>query len=72
VPIYEFRCGKCGAEFEKLVSAGAAPPPCPKCRGRKVERRFSVFGAKSGGKFTGSRGGSGCSSCAKSSCSSCH
>jgi putative FmdB family regulatory protein len=71
VPIFEFRCGRCAHEFEKLVTGGATPP-CPKCGGRRVEKKFSVFGSKSGGKFTSSKGGSGCSSCAKSSCSSCH
>jgi putative FmdB family regulatory protein len=72
VPIFEFRCGRCGREFEKLVSTASAGVSCPACSSRKVEKKFSVFGSKSGGKFTSSQGGSGCSSCAKSSCSSCH
>lgn len=71
MPIFEFRCGRCRHEFEKLV-AGGVTPACPKCGAKKVEKKFSVFGSKSGGKFTSSKGGSGCSSCAKSSCSSCH
>ncbi len=72
MPIYEFRCKRCGHEFEKLVSGAAAKVCCASCSSQSVERRFSVFGSKSGGKFTSSKGGSGCTSCAKSSCSSCH
>ncbi|HWR97586.1 MAG TPA: zinc ribbon domain-containing protein [Candidatus Methanoperedens sp.] len=70
MPIFEFRCGRCAHEFEKLMTGGATPT-CPKCGSRKAEKKFSVFGSKSGGKFTSSKGG-GCTSCAKSSCSSCH
>jgi hypothetical protein len=33
-------------------------------------KKFSVFGSKSGGRFTPSKGG-GCSCCSKSSCASC-
>ena len=72
MPIFEFVCGRCGREFEKLVGSAAAKVCCPGCGGKKVARKFSVFGARSGGKFTPSSGGSGCSSCSKSSCSSCH
>lgn len=70
MPMFEFACGRCGHEFERLVSTAAAKVSCPSCGGRKVSKKFSVFGSKSGGKFTASKGG-GCTSCAKSSCSSC-
>jgi putative FmdB family regulatory protein len=71
MPIFEFSCCRCGHEFEKLVAASAGTPACPKCSCKKVAKKFSVFGSKSGGKFTASSGG-GCSGCAKSSCASCH
>jgi len=71
VPIFEFRCRRCGHEFEKLVGTASTPVACPSCSARKVEKKFSVFGARSGGRFTASTGG-GCTGCAKSSCSSCH
>ena len=70
MPIFEFVCGRCGTGFERLVAGPAAKAPCPECGSRRVRKKFSVFGAKSGGKFTPSQGG-GCSSCAKSSCSTC-
>lgn len=69
MPIFEFRCCRCGHEFEKLVSAAAAVA-CPVCAAKKVQKKFSVFGSKSGGKFTPSQGG-GCTSCRKSTCASC-
>jgi putative FmdB family regulatory protein len=70
MPIFEFVCGRCSHEFERLVSGASITVSCPACGGRKVTKKFSVFGSKSGGKFTASRGG-GCGSCSKSSCSSC-
>jgi putative FmdB family regulatory protein len=71
VPLYEFRCRRCGHEFEKLVGAAAPVPACPACGAKKAERKFSVFGSRSGGTFTGS-GGGGCSSCSSGKCSTCH
>lgn len=72
MPIFEYRCGRCGHEFEKLVTGTATTVTCPECRSRKVVKKFSVFGAKSGGKFIASSGGKGCSSCSSKRCSSCH
>jgi putative FmdB family regulatory protein len=40
VPIYEFRCSKCGAEFEELVPAGDTAP-CPQCKSSEVQRLYS-------------------------------
>jgi putative FmdB family regulatory protein len=70
MPIYEYRCKKCGEEFEELVLGSDEDVACPKCAASSVERRMSAFAFKSGGKFSSS-GGSGCSSCGASSCSSC-
>jgi putative FmdB family regulatory protein len=37
VPIYEYRCEKCGHEYEKREGFDASPRQrCPKCRGRAV------------------------------------
>jgi putative FmdB family regulatory protein len=43
VPIYEFECRKCGAQFEELVPAGQAAP-CPQCKSSEVTRRYSQIG----------------------------
>ena len=47
MPIYEYQCDACDKEFEELVrSADHASIKCPKCGGRKVKRRLSVFAAR--------------------------
>jgi len=75
MPIYEFQCRACGKEFEEFFrSTGAAkPPPCPKCRSRKTERQFSVFGMSSGsaGKLEKTTSGASCGGCRRSSCAGC-
>ncbi len=45
MPLYEYRCGKCGEVFEQLVSAGKkdAKVQCPKCNSKKTKRQFSCF-----------------------------
>lgn len=41
MPIYEYRCGACGAEREMIVRPGAQPrPSCPSCR-RRMSRVIS-------------------------------
>ncbi len=66
MPIYEYKCKKCGEEFEKLVS-GNQKVTCTKCNSKDVRKKFSVFGM-SGVENPAS---SGCSSCSSGSCSSC-
>jgi len=39
MPIYEFVCGECGHEFEKILSFSAATPACVKCGAANVERQ---------------------------------
>jgi putative FmdB family regulatory protein len=43
VPVYEYRCEECEAQFEELVRAGAEPPPCPACTSEQVVRLYSSF-----------------------------
>ena len=42
MPVYEFKCDACGAEFEELVVPGATAP-CPACGNERVTRRFSAI-----------------------------
>src|SRR5262245_28753892 len=42
MPIFEFRCRSCGAEFEVLVR-GAEAPACPACHSMGIERILSMF-----------------------------
>jgi putative FmdB family regulatory protein len=60
VPIYEYHCRACGAEFETLVSGPARAVACPRCRGSEVARLLSAFGLKTGGTLARSGGGCGC------------
>ena len=70
MPLYEFTCRKCGEEFERILSSSRSATACPVCRSRRVEKKFSLFGMKSGGKFVSSSG-KGCDGCKATSCSSC-
>lgn len=49
MPIYVYRCRRCGEEFEKVVlsAARADDVVCPFCQGDEVERRPALFGVGS-------------------------
>jgi putative FmdB family regulatory protein len=42
MPLYDYRCKACGAEFEALVRPPAAPA-CPTCASPDLERLLSGF-----------------------------
>jgi putative FmdB family regulatory protein len=42
MPIFEYRCTGCAAEFEKLVR-GSETPACPSCHSQALEKKLSVF-----------------------------
>jgi putative FmdB family regulatory protein len=41
MPIFEYRCGSCGTEFELLVLHSSAPPRCPACDSAELEKLMS-------------------------------
>jgi putative FmdB family regulatory protein len=45
MPIYEYRCAKCGKKFEVLVfrTAEKSTPRCPQCGGERLKRLVSRF-----------------------------
>jgi putative FmdB family regulatory protein len=49
MPIYEFRCRDCGAQFEELRPLGddGRDLECPTCGARAPEKQLSVFAAAS-------------------------
>ena len=51
MPIYEYRCEECGAEFEKRVArvADSASVGCPSCGQTRVAMRFSTFATVTSG-----------------------
>ena len=46
MPIYEYRCGACGHEFEALVRSSDTPV-CEKCASPKLARLLSLPAIKS-------------------------
>lgn len=46
MPLYEYRCLACEAEFECLVRDGVAPP-CPSCGSQSLERLLTAFAVSS-------------------------
>jgi len=71
MPIYEYDCNDCGHEFEEFVRSQSQSISCPTCGRQNVEKKFSLFGMKSGDSFTPSQGGTQCSSCTAHSCKNC-
>jgi len=51
MPIYEYRCDDCGAEFEKRVArpADSESVCCPTCGENHLTPRLSTFSAVMGG-----------------------
>jgi putative FmdB family regulatory protein len=65
MPIYEYRCVRCGADFDQLVRA-ADTPACPWCESEDLERKLSVSALGGRNDASGSAlpmaggGGGGC------------
>ena len=70
MPIYEFKCGKCGGFFELLVFPGDEPT-CPECGSRDIEKAISACVARTSGEDGYSTGSAGCSSCKGGNCATC-
>jgi len=67
MPIYEYVCDDCGAEYERIVLNADTKVACPKCESTKNTIQLSVFAAHgngtkaSGGSSSGpSSSGGGC------------
>ena len=65
MPIYEYICDDCKAQFEKIVINKQQEIACPNCSSKKATIQLSVFAtagngssSPSSGGFTG--GGGGC------------
>jgi len=54
MPLYEYRCAKCGHVMEVLENAGASSRhTCEKCGSRRMEKLLSTFGVGAGAKSSG-------------------
>lgn len=52
MPLYEFKCKKCGTEYEEKqsledVNNNVPPPACPECSSADVDRLISKLRATS-------------------------
>ncbi|HUJ18754.1 MAG TPA: zinc ribbon domain-containing protein [Nitrospirota bacterium] len=74
MPIYEYHCSACGADFEKLVFGSNPEVVCEKCGSPEAEKLMSRFGMgkSSSASSSSSSGGTGCGGCSSSSCAGCH
>ena len=44
MPIYEYKCEKCGKSFDHLAKSFYEPAPkCPKCGAENPEKQLSAF-----------------------------
>ena len=48
MPIHEYLCQDCGAQFEQLVRASDTPE-CPRCHSVALEKKLSVFASPGSG-----------------------
>jgi putative FmdB family regulatory protein len=60
MPLFEFRCLKCGLQFEKLVrkTGAAGEVTCPMCNSRKVDELLSAFASPARNAHSDSRAAS--------------
>ncbi|MEW6249514.1 MAG: zinc ribbon domain-containing protein [Planctomycetota bacterium] len=60
MPVYSFRCRKCGREYDAFVQRYDQPAACPACGDAKPERLLTLVGRllKSFGRRAG--GAHGC------------
>ncbi|MBG0776806.1 MAG: zinc ribbon domain-containing protein [Desulfovibrionaceae bacterium] len=78
MPIHEYRCEKCGKEFEELVF-GEEAVACPECGSTKTEKLMSCCRHTYPGGVNGPRNArppqasssSGCAGCSGGNCSTC-
>jgi putative FmdB family regulatory protein len=42
MPIYEYQCGPCAVDFERMVKMDAPIPACPQCSGDQVTKLVSA------------------------------
>jgi len=48
MPLFEYQCADCGAEFEKIVSSYKTQVACQSCASPRIEKKLSVFAVAGG------------------------
>lgn len=54
MPIYLYRCKKCGEVFEYLSMSATEKPKCGKCGNQNLEKLPTAFGIRMGESGSGS------------------
>ena len=65
MPIYEYRCARCGEKFELFVRSAAqqsAAPTCSKCGSAETRKALSLFGVGEASRSSGASASSSCGS----------
>ncbi|MBM4415517.1 MAG: zinc ribbon domain-containing protein [Chloroflexi bacterium] len=59
MPQYEYRCRKCGADFELIrrIADLDKPVACPQCKSKRTYRRLSMFAVGRSSTATPASGG---------------
>jgi putative FmdB family regulatory protein len=50
MPIFEYKCQDCGAQFEKIIISSFNSVLCVKCESPKVDKLLSVFAVAKGSR----------------------
>ena len=77
MPVYDYKCKKCGTEFEKFLRslAAASTVKCEKCGSSQVVKLVTCCAVSAGGKTesgSSSNSSSSCGTCSGGTCSTCH
>jgi len=48
MPIFEYKCQDCGAQFEKIITSASGSVLCGKCASPRVDKLISVFAVVKG------------------------
>ena len=76
MPIFEYKCSKCGNIFEELVLKNDQEVECNNCGSKQASKVLSKCRTKMGGDAVmgdvpSASGGGGCASCGGGNCASC-
>ena len=64
MPIYNYRCKECGAEFDKMMRLSEADhtPVCPECGSLDTRKQITTFASPTASSSPKSSASSSCSS----------